>query len=440
MLPNKAISSSTKNSHYWLILGLLLSVLVFGPATATTVSDAPRLGPPGPGQMIAKGHWYYHDSSATLQPLSNALVQLYDSNLNGEEFLGATFTQSNGYWEIGPFSSAGPDGKRHLLARVRTENAERGIWVKTPGGDTYYWQSATIDCELDGWVDFGLLKVPNSSANKPAVWVFLTLNQGWAYFPTNPGNITAVWAPTFDPPCGMCFDPRSNKILLASDAPSSPDAILHEFAHNVMFNVYGSWLPPVETACGDHWFTKASGPNCAWVEGWAEFFPLAVFPDNVFSYLGHYEIDLETPTWGTFDPIQQRPWDNGDRVEGRVAGALLDIFDTSNEGTDQISDNFGNIWDVVSHVRNIAFKEFWGSWKSRRHDASGALGAFYQNTIDYGHTLPPTVLDNATFIRDVTLPDESAVSPGQALAKTWRVRNSGTSTWDGYKLILLQGD
>jgi hypothetical protein len=29
---------------------------------------------------------------------------------------------------------------------------------------------------------------------------------------------------------------------------------------------------------------------------------------------------------------------------------------------------------------------------------------------------------------------------GQALVKTWRVRNSGTSTWDGYKLIFLQGD
>ena len=52
---------------------------------------------------------------------------------------------------------------------------------------------------------------------------------------------------------------------------------------------------------------------------------------------------------------------------------------------------------------------------------------------------PPTT-DSATFLSDVTLPDGSVVSPGQALVKTWRVRNSGTSTWDGYKLIFLQGD
>jgi len=53
---------------------------------------------------------------------------------------------------------------------------------------------------------------------------------------------------------------------------------------------------------------------------------------------------------------------------------------------------------------------------------------------------PTPCLDSATFLSDVTLPDGSVVSPDQALVKTWRVRNSGTSTWDGYKLIFLQGD
>jgi len=53
---------------------------------------------------------------------------------------------------------------------------------------------------------------------------------------------------------------------------------------------------------------------------------------------------------------------------------------------------------------------------------------------------PPPSNDSATFVSDITLPDGSVVSPGQALVKTWRVRNSGTSTWDGYKLIFLQGD
>ncbi|MBC7233442.1 MAG: peptidoglycan DD-metalloendopeptidase family protein [Chloroflexi bacterium] len=56
---------------------------------------------------------------------------------------------------------------------------------------------------------------------------------------------------------------------------------------------------------------------------------------------------------------------------------------------------------------------------------------------------PPssTSTDSATFLSDVTLPDGSVVPPGQALVKTWRVRNSGTSTWGpGYQLAFIGGD
>ena len=52
----------------------------------------------------------------------------------------------------------------------------------------------------------------------------------------------------------------------------------------------------------------------------------------------------------------------------------------------------------------------------------------------------PYKTDNATFLSHITLPDGTVVSPGQSLTKTWRVRNSGTSTWNGYKLIFLHGD
>jgi hypothetical protein len=53
---------------------------------------------------------------------------------------------------------------------------------------------------------------------------------------------------------------------------------------------------------------------------------------------------------------------------------------------------------------------------------------------------PVPTYDSATFVSDVTLPDGEVVSPGQALNKIWRVRNSGTSTWDGYRLEFVGGD
>ncbi len=48
--------------------------------------------------------------------------------------------------------------------------------------------------------------------------------------------------------------------------------------------------------------------------------------------------------------------------------------------------------------------------------------------------------DAAIFLADVTLPDSGVVVPAQPLVKTWRLRNTGTSTWGGgYQLVLVAG-
>lgn len=49
--------------------------------------------------------------------------------------------------------------------------------------------------------------------------------------------------------------------------------------------------------------------------------------------------------------------------------------------------------------------------------------------------------DAATFVGDLTVPDNSQMAPGVGFVKTWRVRNSGTCTWDGrYSLVHSGGD
>ena len=49
--------------------------------------------------------------------------------------------------------------------------------------------------------------------------------------------------------------------------------------------------------------------------------------------------------------------------------------------------------------------------------------------------------NNAIFISDLTLSDGSVVSPSQSLTKTWRMKNTGSSTWgSGYQLVFLRGD
>jgi len=43
------------------------------------------------------------------------------------------------------------------------------------------------------------------------------------------------------------------------------------------------------------------------------------------------------------------------------------------------------------------------------------------------------------FVQDVTLPDHAAVSPGQTVVKTWKIANTGTTTWDGGYHLTQQG-
>jgi hypothetical protein len=62
-------------------------------------------------------------------------------------------------------------------------------------------------------------------------------------------------------------------------------------------------------------------------------------------------------------------------------------------------------------------------------------------------TPPPGVIgDNgctlsATFITDVTIPDNTAIEAGKSFIKTWRMRNTSSCAWEsGYKLKFLSDD
>ncbi len=56
-------------------------------------------------------------------------------------------------------------------------------------------------------------------------------------------------------------------------------------------------------------------------------------------------------------------------------------------------------------------------------------------------TKTPVPCNRATFVKDVTIPDNSAVAPGATFTKTWRLQNSGSCAWDsGYVLLFDSGE
>ncbi len=55
--------------------------------------------------------------------------------------------------------------------------------------------------------------------------------------------------------------------------------------------------------------------------------------------------------------------------------------------------------------------------------------------------VPTGCTDRASFVTDVTYPDDSEVDSGASFAKTWRLRNDGTCTWtSSYALVFSHGD
>jgi len=139
-----------------------------------------------------------------------------------------------------------------------------------------------------------------------------------------------------------------------------------------MNSLYG-YIPP---AMEEHSINLRSNSTTAWTEGWADFFPLVVQNDPDLTGW-----NLETLYWCSPD------WDDGDEVEGRVAGALWDIFDPNHDNDpwyyDSFSDGFQHIWNIMRTTPCDTFYEFWQAWNTSGYPKQQALMAIFQNSIDY---------------------------------------------------------
>jgi hypothetical protein len=131
--------------------------------------------------------------------------------------------------------------------------------------------------------------------------------------------------------------------------------------------------------------------NCAWTEGWANFFLLAVNGDQCYNFgpnpcQGTADTDyynLEAHSRADRDQVKF-PW--GDTVEGRVAGALYDLYDSNNEGFDRISTNFYHIaYFALGGTQITSFYDFWSNhWKFNSGQNPFLSGlTLWWNTIGY---------------------------------------------------------
>lgn len=277
-----------------------------------------------------------------------------------------------------------------------------------------------------------------------AWWVYQDLIDAWLYVRTlvppgvpvgsrHPDGVTAEWEPGST--ANTEYNIGQRRIKLEDKIANSAHIVLHEYGHAVMHNVYGS-IP--NAGCPSiHWANVASAANCAWVEGWASFFSIAVTHDPL--YKGACSMLPCSPAAIDYENrhVPGSPWEYGDTVEGNVTASLWDFIDPYIDGADKTNSGFTplwKIWDRVYTTNHETFAAFWFDWYNNVEYAR-SLATLYQNTIDYGwSTYCPDHLDE---IDDNVLYFATLADPSEApYQRAFCTENDV----DWYKLEAVAGD
>jgi hypothetical protein len=356
------------------------------------------------------GSWGYVDSNMVQNRLApNFTVEVWDDDTFGnDELLAVHGTDGLGAYNVcfgnddidGGFDAAGQD----VFVRFRSENT---LWrvQETGTGVVFQYDTGIATNLTDGGThDFGFL-VPADPLHHRGIQAFDAVNDFWTWIPSQCWDandqggtcppVVVNWR--WDSVIGTFYDPNSRQIFLMADDPKSRDATVHEATHAVMDDVYE--FSPVPGAGGPHNIHTVSSQGMAWVEGFAEWTPIRVYNDPNFNWPNGQALNLETPTWGSMWGVQA--WANGDAVEGRVAGALIDLSDSTNEAPwDRLAEGSpGNIWSTFLNHKSNTMGEFWGqrSFDGFNVAPTGGLASLYQNTIDY--TFRDPLSDNVAVSR-----------------------------------------
>ncbi|MBT2407698.1 MULTISPECIES: hypothetical protein [unclassified Streptomyces] len=332
----------------------------------------------------ATGTWNYVDHTGVTRVSANARVAVYDDDARGaDDLLTTGVTGADGGFTLCFDNTDEEGGGQDVYVQFATENQN---WVIRNGKSRQPYRFATpvrADVPAGSTADVGAFQ-PADAALMRGVEAFDAVNTGWNWKPGNCWDARDTtcrrglvnWAP--DSTDGTYYSLQGNAVHLAAEDPDAPILVLHEFGHAMMDDVYEDAFP-ASPNCSPHYITKTSSAGCAWTEGFATWFGVAALGDPTFRWPGGRAQDLEGPTWGTTG------WDNGDTVEGRVLGSVIDLYDTTNEPGDTCTeDPAGPLWNTfLGHVSG-SFSQFWSHRAADGYDVgAGPRSCLHHNTIDY---------------------------------------------------------
>lgn len=356
--------------------------------------------------------WLRYTDGSQERPIRSAYVELWDCDqpvCGGptDDFVASTTTDPSGYFEVEFVNCTDQAGLSFHCGFADDDLGD--IWcdcyvvpfskndavadvfcpvVPCVTAQTHRWRFEKVqDMARDSLEhDYGTKVVPSGDDNE-AFRIFDSILTAWLYIRDTVGFqvprvgvefpcpvVTCPGAPYFD----VGHPVATNNVRMKSGF--SRGAHVHEYGHFVMFKAYGDWWPVPfidQLACLTHFIERACDDNIGWSEGWAHFLALAVFNNAS---------ELETPpSCVSYPDGSCSTFENGDRVEGRVAAALWDLFDQRDDGKDEYGVGFQTIFETLwNGNRHSLFREFYDDYRARHPaDAPALNAAAFQNTINY---------------------------------------------------------
>jgi hypothetical protein len=312
------------------------------------------------GDLTVYGWWEYRDKAGEDHPIPYARVQIWDSDIQGDDLLATTWADRSGYYSA-TFPNSDESGGVDLYVRVYSTD-DYSANVRTGGllNELYFSETPTTDDVPDGSFEVGAYVITDSD-NRMAwyiydqiaeeAWVYLSSEVGW----DNDYNLQVRWNPTSTD--GTYYN--GAYIALVAGDRWDEDVILHEFGHFVMDMIYAIY--PATPNCDPHYWGQHSSLGCAWSEGWATFLQGAIqnSPAYVDTEDQTISFSMEPP-----DPTADHPED-----EGAVSASLWDVFDDSgsSEGFDALANGIDGIssnglWSIVYATNPNDINEFRDHW------------------------------------------------------------------------------
>jgi hypothetical protein len=355
-----------------------------------TANIAPTLQLQPSPEGIAKiyGHARYIDRNGEIGYIRRARVELWEDTLIDTR-LALSQTDDSGYYEFHVAMTGSKNVYAKILCQSYIVSVTYGIF------DTVYSYKTPINiASEDSTTDLGYYYAPSNElwwqamdyATDEFLWIEKKVN--WVRsqvhikypegsWPTSYGNIIELPDPI------TCQWDRAT--------------VLHEYAHCVMYALYG-YFPQGSCSdfcqCGDHHkVNSVSDEQFAFYEGWADFMQSAVDdnPHNThinnlgdvlygsgYPYWSYTNIESNEYTVLDNSKMYRFKWyhgrcpykppfpgcpsfnNNGNAVEGAVAGIFWDIYDPAND--DQLTMGFYPIWYVLSMYKPESMIEFLDYW------------------------------------------------------------------------------